>query len=112
MKLRLVITEQAHADILRNAVWWALNHSAHEAETWQQTVYKQLPSILEMPESHPLSPENPSFPYELREKNVGSGRGGYRAIFTVQKDAAIILTVRSTSERALQPDDLVDDGTR
>ena len=35
MKRQLVITERAHQDIERNAVWWARNHSLTQAIDWQ-----------------------------------------------------------------------------
>jgi len=108
MTLRLLITERAHNDIQRNALWWAANHSVDEAFTWQNAVYDQLAPILALPDSHSLCPENPHFPYEIREKYVGLGYGGYRAIFTVRDDRLQILTVRSVSERPLRPSDLVD----
>ena len=106
MTLQLVITERAHGDIQRNAVWWAVNHSVDEAENWRDVVYDQLASIVEMPQSYSLCPENPRFAYELREKNVGLGRGGYRAVFTVHENELHILCVRSGSERPLRPGDI------
>jgi plasmid stabilization system protein ParE len=108
MTLRLVITNRADGDIQRNAIWWAVNHSVDEAVTWQDAVYGQLASTVELPQSHSLCPENAFFSYELREKNVGLGRGGYRAVFTVRDDELHILTIRSGSERPLHPRDLAD----
>lgn len=83
MTLKLMISERAHHDIERNAVWWARNYSLTPAITWQDAVYRQLETIPQMPESDPLAPENPKFDGVLREKNVGLGVGGYRAVFTV-----------------------------
>ena len=54
MTLKLVITERAHPDIERNAVWWARNHSLDQAISWQATVYQQVEGILLMPESYSL----------------------------------------------------------
>ena len=42
MKRQLVITERAHQDIERNAVWWARNHSLTQAIDWQDAVYRQI----------------------------------------------------------------------
>jgi plasmid stabilization system protein ParE len=39
MTLRLVISERAHQDIERNAVWWARNHSLPQAIDWHDAVY-------------------------------------------------------------------------
>ncbi|MEZ6035540.1 MAG: hypothetical protein R3C17_20785 [Planctomycetaceae bacterium] len=70
MTLTLVITERAHQDIERNAVWWARNHSLTQAIDWQEAVYRQIETIPEMPESYPPAPENSTFDEELRQKNV------------------------------------------
>lgn len=105
MTTRLVITDRAHGDIQRNALWWAVNHSVDEAVAWQNAVYAQLAPIVELPQRYSLCPENPQFAYELREKTVGLGRGGYRAIFTVRDEELHILTVRSGTERPLRPGD-------
>ncbi|MEZ6128997.1 MAG: type II toxin-antitoxin system RelE/ParE family toxin [Planctomycetaceae bacterium] len=106
MTLKLVITEQAHTDIERNAVWWAEHHSVQQAREWSRAVYRQLEAIPEMPTSHSLSPENPHFSLELREKNVGLGRGGYRAIFTIVNDQVRVFTIRHHSQDALNEADL------
>lgn len=106
MTRNLVITEQAHADIERNAVWWAQNHSIEEAREWYGKVYERLESIPEMPASYALSPENSRFRIELREKNVGLGRGGYRAVFTTREEQIVVLAVRHFSRDALKPEDL------
>ena len=70
MTLKLVISERAHQDIERNAVWWARNHSLIQAIDWQDVVYRQLETIPEMPESYSLAPENPKFDEVLRERKT------------------------------------------
>ena len=99
--MRLVISERAHRDIERNAVWWARNHSLAQAIDWQDIVYRQLETIPKMPESYPLASENPKFDVVLREKNIGLGVGGYRAVFTVQGNEVHILTIRRGAQREL-----------
>lgn len=106
MTLTLVITERAHQDIERNAIWWARNHSIPQAIDWQDAVYRQLETIPEMPESYSLAPENPKFNEELREKNVGLGVGGYRAVFTVRGNEVHILTIRRGAQRELGDQEL------
>lgn len=106
MSLRLVISERAHDDIERNACWWAEHHSIDEAFQWQHYVYQQLAEIVVMPESYALCPEDSLFHVELREKNVGPGRGGYRAIFTIGEEEIYVLTIRSGSQRSLRNRDL------
>jgi plasmid stabilization system protein ParE len=106
MKRQLVIAERAHQDIERNAVWWARNHSLTQAIDWQDTVYRQIETIPKMPESYPLAPENSKFDEELRQKNVGLGGGGYRAVFTVRGDAVHILTIRRGAQQELSDQDI------
>ena len=101
MTLKLVISERAHQDIERNAVWWARNHSLTQAIDWQDVVYRQLETIPEMPESYSLAPENPKFDEVLREKNIGLGVGGYRAVFTVRGNEVHVLTIRRGAQQEL-----------
>lgn len=106
MSWTIVISEQAHLDIERNAVWWAGQHSTRQALAWQEMVYQQLAEIAHMPESYPLSPENGLIPVEIREKEVGLGRGGYRAIFTMLGTEVRILAVRRAAQDVLRGTDL------
>lgn len=106
MTLKLVITERAHQDIERNAVWWARNHSLTQAIDWQDAVYRQIETIPEMPESYALAPENSKFDEELRQKNVGLGVGGYRAVFTVRGDEVHVLTIRRGAQQELKDQDV------
>ena len=106
MTLKLVITERAHQDIERNAVWWARNHSLTQAIDWQDAVYRQIETIPEMPASYALAPENSKFDEELRQKNVGLGVGGYRAVFTVRGDEVHVLTIRRGVQQELKEQDI------
>lgn len=106
MSLRLVISERAHDDIERNAVWWAKNHSLKEAIEWKDAVYDQIESIPKMPESYSLAPENPKFAHDIRQKNVGLGPGGYRAVFKVKGNEVHVLTVRRGAQQQLESDDV------
>lgn len=38
MNYELVLTARARADILRNAEWWALNHSSDQAIAWFDSI--------------------------------------------------------------------------
>lgn len=107
MKFRLNITTRARDDITRNAAWWAEHHSLDEALHWYDTIYQQLDTLLELPESHGLSAENDDFRTELRDKLVGLGaRKTYRAIFTIVGSEVRVLAVRSTFEDTFTQDDV------
>jgi plasmid stabilization system protein ParE len=107
MTYRLVIYNEAHDDIFRNADWWAINHSLEQAIVWQDAIYSQLEALKEMPERRPLAAENPYFSFDVREALIGLGsRPRYRAIFTIQNDAVHVLTVLDAAQDQLQPGDL------
>ena len=107
MKYRLTILNRARADIDRNADWWADHHSIEEAVFWSDSIYDQLETLTEFPESYGQSVENDLFPYELRDKLVGLGsRLRYRAIFTIRNDEVFVLAVRAAEEDRLTPEDV------
>lgn len=102
MNYGLVLTARARADILRNAEWWAENHSLDQAIVWFDSIYEQLEGLRRMPERFPLAPENGSVEVEIREMPLGIGsRPSYRAIFTIKPLEVHILTVRRASQDAL-----------
>lgn len=107
MSYRLLILPQAKADVLRNAEWWARNHSSEQAARWLDTVQSQLETIVDFPESHSVSAENDDFPYEIRDKLLGLGsRPSYRAVFTIRDDTVFVLTVRRSAQDVLRPSDV------
>lgn len=102
MNYGLVLTARARADILRNAEWWAENHSPDQAIAWFDSIYEQLEGLRRMPERFPLAPENRSVEVEIREMPLGLGsRPSYRAVFTIKSLEVHILTVRRASQDAL-----------
>lgn len=73
MKYQVLVSDKAVHDVIRNARWWADNHSAEEAYLWEQAIFRKIYALDQFPESHPLAHENPEFPYELREAHFGLG---------------------------------------
>ena len=107
MKYGLVLTARARADILRNAEWWAKNHSPLQAIAWFDSIYEQLESLRMMPERFPFSPENGSVKVEVREMPLGVGsRPSYRAVFTIKSLEVHVLTVRRASQDAVTTEDI------
>lgn len=106
MKFELAIREEAHTNILRNAVWWSDHHSLSKAEEWMTEVYRQIEDLRTMPERHGLARENSEFPFDLRQKLVGLGpRPSYRVLFRVTENLVEVLTFL-----AAEQDDWVSDG--
>lgn len=107
MNFRVRILPQAKRDIARNARWWAEHHSAEQTIEWVKAIESQLRALSKFPRRHPLSSENDSFPYEIRDKAVGLGRRkSYRAVFTIKGEELFVLTVRANQQRALVPGDV------
>lgn len=107
MKYFVFILPQARRDIDRNADWWAEHHSVEQALRWSDAIYDQIASLTEFPESHALSAENDDFPYEIRDKLLGSGpRSSYRAIFTIRNGTVYVLAVRRGAQDLVQPSEV------
>ncbi len=105
MKFRIVVLPRAQEDLLRNAEWWAKNQSSDKAAEWLDAVQEQLETIVNFPESHPISEESAEFPYPIRDRRVGLGsRPAFRAVFTIQGDTVFVLTVRRCTQDRLKPD--------
>lgn len=78
---------------------------------WHEATYDSIYSLDTFPESHSLAPENPDFPYELRELPCGLGpRPSYRVLFTIQGDRVHVLAVQRAAQDRLYPDDVTFDG--
>jgi plasmid stabilization system protein ParE len=107
MNYGLVLTDRARADILRNAEWWAENHSTAQAIAWFDSIYEQLERLRMMPERFALAPENGSVEVEIREMALGVGsRPSYRAVFTIKSLEVHVLTVRRASQDAVTSEDI------
>jgi len=107
VSFRVEITDSAHEDIARNALWWAEHHSYEQAVRWKDAIYEQLASLSLTPERHAIAEENPDFPFEIREKLVGVGsRRSYRAVFTIQHRVVYVLTVQRGAQDTLRPEDI------
>ena len=107
MKCQVEITDCAHEDIGRNALWWAEHHSYEQAVHWKDAIYEQLNELSLTPERHSLAAENADFAFEIREKLVGVGaRPSYRAVFTIQHNMVYVLTIQRGSQDTLHPEDI------
>lgn len=100
-------TDQAAADVFRNAQWWAKHHSVDQALRWEATIEQQILTLKEFPLKHALAPENAEFPYEIRQLLVGVGsRPSYRAVYTVVDDVVHVLAVHRAAQDRLTPDQI------
>jgi plasmid stabilization system protein ParE len=99
MPFRVILLPRAEADIEANAQWWATHHSIEQAAHWFEAIHDQLKSLEQFPARNGLSAENDDFPYEIRDKLLGSGpRPSYRGVFTIKDDTVYVLTVRRSAQ--------------
>lgn len=110
MKYKVRITKLARRDVVRNADWWAREHSPEQAEKWFDAVHEQLQQLDTFPESNGLSAENDDHDFELRDKLVGLGsRPSYRAVITIKDNTVFVLRVRRSAEQRLHAEDFPED---
>lgn len=52
------LSDFAEEDILRNAFWWADNHSIDDAIEWETVIRRQLQEIAYQSDSHSILSES------------------------------------------------------
>ena len=110
MTFEVIIYQQAHVAIERNATWWAVNRSMEEAEAWTDAIYEQLQRLRKMPEQHGFAHENDEFSFELRQQLLGIGkRPTYRALFTIKDSTVHVLDFLAAEQDDVRPGDLPAD---
>jgi len=45
MKFRVLVSKRAADDVIRNARWWAANHSQDKALEWQIAIFEKISSL-------------------------------------------------------------------
>ena len=74
-----------------------------KANAWLKEIGKRIKTLSNMPERSPFAPENDDEPETIRQLIANR----YRVIFTVDKNAVVILHIRGAyvSEQAIAGDD-------
>lgn len=107
MTYRVVVSRQANAEIVRNAMWWADNRSADQARRWRTAIYAKIYSLDALPASHARAVENGDFAYELRAALFGLGsRPTHRILFRIEGEEVRVLSVRSAAQDDVSPDEV------
>ena len=107
MSLRVVITEQAEAEMQSAFNWWAEHRSKRQADRWYAGLAKVIADLSENPERHGQSRERDSFTYDIRDLLFGLGRRPtHRAVFTIHGAEVVVLTVRHVAQQDITPDDI------
>jgi len=106
MSQLVILHDRAKAFLRNNARWWAEHHSAEEAERWFEGFVTAIASLSETHESHAKAPEDPEFPFTVRELHYGTGsRPTHRALFTVRPDMVYVFLIRHLAQRRVTIDD-------
>jgi plasmid stabilization system protein ParE len=107
MSYTVVTSERAAREIEDAAAWWAREHSLEQAERWYQGVRAAITGLATSPERCPVAAERSLLRYEVRELYYGLGsKPTHRIIFTIIRETVLVLAVRHTARRPLQPEDL------
>lgn len=86
------VQPEAEEDLLRYLLWWATNHSTHEALEWHLIVQSQIRLIGSHPESYPPSRENEDFPYEIRDALIGRENVVVTGPFSLSKTIRLLFS--------------------
>lgn len=107
MTYAVALTEQAAREMEDSATWWARERSVEQAERWYAGIRDAIVKAAEQPDRYPKAAKDGDFPYPLREVHYGLGsRPTHRAVFTILKEAVVVLTVRHTAMDRLRQADL------
>jgi plasmid stabilization system protein ParE len=107
MNYTVVTTERAAREIEDAAAWWTRERSLDQAQRWYEGIRTTIAGLATSPERYPIVAEREHLPYEVRELHYGLGsKPTHRVIFTIVRETVLVLTVRHTARRPLQPKDL------
>lgn len=104
MSFRVEMSDRAARE-LREAAEWIANDNPQAAERWFHGFVEAIDSLGENPRGCGYAQEHRKFPFELRQLLYGR-RKTYRAVFTIDADLVIVLTIRHTARRNLRRGEL------
>lgn len=104
MSFQVEISVRA-AHELRAATRWIARDNPQAAERWFRGFTDAIQSLSENPRSCGYAQEHGKFTFELRQLLYGR-RKTYRAVFTIEADSVVILTIRHTARRNLRRSEL------
>ena len=106
MIYRVVLSQQAAAELDATADWWSEHRSEEQAGRWYEGFSDAIWALREFPERNPVAAEDDEFPYEIRELHYGlSSRPTHRAVYTIIADNVLILTIRHAAQDRISPED-------
>jgi plasmid stabilization system protein ParE len=106
-QLPVKIVPRVREEIESAHQWWAENRSSEQANRWERGLEKAIMGLGKTYPQHSMAPENPKFPFEVRQLLFGLGRRPtHRVLFTIAANEVSVLAVRHVSQSELGPDDL------
>ena len=107
MNYRIVLSDRAGRELGAATQWWAEHRSIEQAEHWYNGFLVAIDNLRHSALRCGAARESGQFPFEVRQLNYGARRRPtHRAVFTIQGDAVVVLSIRHLAQRDLAPDDL------
>jgi len=107
-KYQVLLTQRAERELHAAADWLAqASQSQDLANRWFNRLIARIQSLESMPTRCGLARENDRFPVQLRELHSGH-RPTYRAIFHIEMDRVVIISIQHSAQRDLNLDDFGD----
>ena len=104
MTLPIIIEDEAGANIIEAAAWWAKHRDQEQAIRWYDGILSAIETLEDNPARCVLARENPKSDVELRELHFGLGsRPKHRIIFVIDPDAVRVLSVRHAAQDDWEP---------
>jgi plasmid stabilization system protein ParE len=101
MAFRVKQTEQADYDLDVILEWLLAQEAGDTGLRWFRKLKESILSLAEMPERCMLAPENPEFPFEVRQLVYGHKPHQYRVLFAIEADTVVVLHIRHGRRRRL-----------
>jgi plasmid stabilization system protein ParE len=106
MSYCVILTDRAQRDRDKAYLWYRSKYSIEYANRWYEALCAALDSLA----SNPLRCGHPRdddvFEFDVRELLIGERRKNHRALFRIDGETVVVLHIRHTGQRDLEPGDL------
>lgn len=104
-RLRVEYTLGARRE-LKDSYLWIKERSPQGAGKWRNEILEAIEALADHSLRWPVAPENDHFTREIRLLLFRKRQSQFRVYFTVESLRVVILSVRRSSRRPLEEDDL------
>ena len=105
MSFQVEYTRNAQKEI-EESYLWIKERAVVAAEKWRDDLIEKVDALADNPHRHPLAPESGKFPCEVRQLLFRKRRSQFRIFYTIDEQRVVILAVRRSSRKPLEPGDL------